>query len=329
MIEAVDLTKEFGTFVAVRDICATVAEGEVLAFLGPNGAGKTTTVRMLGSILKPTRGYARIAGYDTIKEAKYVRQVIGVLTEFPGLYLRMKGMDYLHFFGELQGMPSDIIRSRSEELLRRFELWDAQDLQIGKYSKGMKQKLTLVRAMLHDPQVLFLDEPTSAMDPHSAKLVRDAIAGLREEKRTIVLCTHNLAEAEQLADHIAIIRQGKIIAYGTPQELKQQLLGDPIMELQLARPMNGLVKYLTEKVNVIDYGIDWVRYATSNPTQFNPVLLAELARQDTPVVTLSEVSRSLEEVYLRIVESDQQIKPDTRGEPLITEAVVSPIERVV
>jgi len=329
MIEAVDLTKEFGTFVAVRDICATVAEGEVLAFLGPNGAGKTTTVRMLGSILKPTRGYARIAGYDTVKEAKYVRQVIGVLTEFPGLYLRMKGMDYLHFFGELQGMPSDIIRSRSEELLRRFELWDAQDLQIGKYSKGMKQKLTLVRAMLHDPQVLFLDEPTSAMDPHSAKLVRDTIAGLREEKRTVVLCTHNLAEAEQLADHIAIIRRGQIIAYGTPQELKQQLLGDPIMELQLARPMNGLVKYLTEKVNVIDYGIDWVRYATSNPTQFNPVLLAELARQDTPVVTLSEVSRSLEEVYLRIVESDQQIKPDTKGEPLATGEAVSPIERVV
>jgi len=238
-------------------------------------------------------------------------------------------MDYLHFFGELQGMPSDIIRSRSEELLRRFELWDAQDLQIGKYSKGMKQKLTLVRAMLHDPQVLFLDEPTSAMDPHSAKLVRDTIAGLREEKRTVVLCTHNLAEAEQLADHIAIIRRGQIIAYGTPQELKQQLLGDPIMELQLARPMNGLVKYLTEKVNVIDYGIDWVRYATSNPTQFNPVLLAELARQDTPVVTLSEVSRSLEEVYLRIVESDQQIKPDTKGEPLATGEAVSPIERVV
>ena len=123
MIEAVELTKEFGTFVAVQDISANVEEGEVLAFLGPNGAGKTTTVRMLGSILKPTRGYARIAGYDTVTQAKFVRQVIGVLTEFPGLYLRMKGMDYLHFFGELQGMPADIIRSRSEELLRRFELW--------------------------------------------------------------------------------------------------------------------------------------------------------------------------------------------------------------
>jgi ABC-2 type transport system ATP-binding protein len=308
MIEAVDLTKAFGPFLAVRDVCVEVAEGEVLALLGPNGAGKTTTVRMLGSILKPTKGYARIAGFDTVKQAKQVRRLIGLLTEFPGLYMRMKGPDYLQFFGELQGMPKSIIRSRSEELLQRFELWEARDLQIGAYSKGMKQKLTLVRAMLHDPQVLFLDEPTSAMDPHSAKLVRDAIANLRREKRTIVLCTHNLNEAEQLADRIAIVRRGQIIANGTPLQLKQQLLGDPMMEIRLAEPLNGLVGHLQDKVNVVAYGDSWVRYTTPNPAQFNPLLLAELTRQETPVITLSEVSRSLEEVYLRIVESDKQVE---------------------
>jgi ABC-2 type transport system ATP-binding protein len=165
----------------------------------------------------------------------------------------------------------------------------------------MKQKLTLVRAMLHDPQVLFLDEPTSAMDPHSAKLVRDAIVGLRQEKRTIVLCTHNLAEAEQLADRIAIVRRGQIIAQGTPFELKQRLLGDPLMEIRLAGPLNGLVSYLGEKVKVVTYGQDWVRYTTPDPTQFNPALLVELTRRETPVITLSEVPRSLEDVYLRIV----------------------------
>jgi ABC-2 type transport system ATP-binding protein len=308
MIEAVDLTKEFGDFVAVRDVCVELPEGEVLAFLGPNGAGKTTTVRMLGSILKPSRGYARIAGYDTVKEAKSVRQIIGLLTEFPGLYMRMKGLDYLGFFGELQGMQPELIRRRSEELLRRFELWEAHNQQIGNYSKGMKQKLTLVRAMLHDPLVLFLDEPTSAMDPHSAKLVRDAIADLRRDRRTVILCTHNLAEAEQLADRIAIVRRGQIIAQGTPAELKQRLLGDPMMELRLASSMNGLVKYLDDKVNVVTYGQDWVRYTVPDPTRFNPCLLAELARQDLPVVTLSEVPRSLEEVYLRIVENDQQVE---------------------
>jgi ABC-2 type transport system ATP-binding protein len=305
MIEAVNLTKEFGEFTAVKDVSLNVLEGEVLALLGPNGAGKTTTVRMLGSILKPTRGYARIAGYDTVEEAKSVRRVIGLLTEFPGLYLRMKGLDYLSFFGELQGMSSKIIRQRSEELLKRFELWDVRDKQVGKYSKGMKQKLTLVRAMLHDPQVLFLDEPTSAMDPHSAKLVRDAITNLRYEKRTIVLCTHNLAEAEQLADCITIVRRGQIIAQGTPVELKQRLLGDPLMEIRLATPLNGLVNHLQDWVNIVAHGQDWIRYTVSNPTQFNPLLLTELARQNIPIITLSEVSRSLEEVYLRIVEADQ------------------------
>ncbi|MCL4297790.1 MAG: ATP-binding cassette domain-containing protein [Anaerolineae bacterium] len=305
MIETINLTKEFGEFTAVREISLNVPEGEVLALLGPNGAGKTTTVRMLAAILKPTHGRARVAGYDTVAEAKSVRQVIGLLTEFPGLYLRMKGLAYLSFFGELQSMPKSTIRQRSEELLRRFELWEARDKQVGTYSKGMKQKLTLVRAMLHDPQVLFLDEPTSAMDPHSAKLVRDAIAGLRREKRTIVLCTHNLAEAEQLADRIAIIRRGQIIAQGTPNELKQRLLGDPLMEIRLAAPLNGLVSHLEERVNIVGHGQDWIRYTVSDPSQFNPALLNELTRQEVPVITLSEVSRSLEEVYLRIVEADQ------------------------
>ncbi len=309
MIEAVHLTKYFGEFIAVKDITLNVAEGEVLALLGPNGAGKTTTVRMLGSILKPSGGYARIAGYDTVQDAKAVRRVIGLLTEYPGLYLRMKGLDYLNFFGELQGMPAVIRRNRSEALLKRFELWDARNKQVGQYSKGMKQKLTLVRAMLHDPQVLFLDEPTSAMDPHSAKLVRDALIDLRQERRTIVICTHNLAEAEQLADRIAIIRQGQIIAQGTPFKLKERLLGDSLMELRLGCVLNGLVEDLADRVSVVAQGADWLRYTVSNPAEFNPFLLTELARRSIPVITLSEVPRSLEEIYLRIVEGDQSIRP--------------------
>ncbi len=308
MIEAVDLTKRFGDFVAVEDVSLLVAEGEVLALLGPNGAGKTTTVRMLGSILRPTAGYARIAGYDTVTEAKQVRRVIGVLTEFPGLYERMKGLDYLRFFGELQGMPKDVTRQRGEELLKRFELWDAHNKQVGTYSKGMKQKLTLVRAMLHDPQVLFLDEPTSAMDPQSAKLVRDSIINLRQERRTIVICTHNLAEAELLADRIAIVRRGHIIAQGTPRELKNRLLGDPMMELRVADSLNGLVDSLSSRVNVVSAGRDWIRYTVPNPLEFNPSLLQDLAQQNVPVVTLSEVPRSLEEIYLQIVETDENIE---------------------
>lgn len=301
MIKAVDLTKQFGQFTAVSRVSLDVPEGEVLALLGPNGAGKTTTVRMLGAILKPTCGHARIAGFDTVENATDVRRVIGLLTEFPGLYLRMKGLDYLRFFGEMQGLPAETIRQRSEYLLKRFELWDAREKQLGHYSKGMKQKLTLVRAMLHDPQVLFLDEPTSAMDPQSARLVRDAITDLRGERRTIVLCTHNLAEAEQLADRIAIISRGQIIAQGTIAQLKQKLLGDPLMELRLAEPLNGLIPHLNPPLNIVGHGENWIRYTVPNPARINPQLLTSLAQKNIPVVTLSEVPRSLEEVYLHIV----------------------------
>jgi ABC-2 type transport system ATP-binding protein len=301
MIEAVNLGKQFGDFIAVSDISLNVNKGEVLALLGPNGAGKTTTVRMLSAILKPSQGYARVAGYDTVTQATQVRRLIGVLTEFPGLYSRMTAMDYLRFFGELQGMARPEIDQRAELLMRQFELWDAHARQVGKYSKGMKQKLTLVRAMLHDPQVLFLDEPTSAMDPQSAKLVRDALAQLRLEHRTLILCTHNLTEAELLADNIAVVRQGEIIIRGTPQELKRQLLGHPLMELRLTSSVNGLVGYLQERVQVVAQGENWVRYSVADPLQFNPTLLNELTHQKLSLVTLSEVPQSLEDVYLNIV----------------------------
>jgi ABC-2 type transport system ATP-binding protein len=302
MIEAVGLTKQFGDFVAVDSLDLTVQEGEVLSLLGPNGAGKTTTVRMLASILKPTAGRARVAGLDTVRDAHAVRRRIGLLTEFPGLYARMRGQEYLDFFGQLQGLASAQRTERSEQLLRRFELWDARRQRTGEYSKGMRQKLALVRAMLHDPQVLFLDEPTSAMDPHSARLVREAIADLRRDRRTVVLCTHNLAEAEALADRIAIVRRGRIVALGTAAELKSRLLGDPVLELRLGRPLDGLLPQLAELVQVHEYGDTWLRYATPTPERVNPRLVEHLTGLGVPIVTLSEVPRSLEEVYLRIVD---------------------------
>ncbi len=301
MIETADLTKRFGDFTAVDGINLSVREGEVLALLGPNGAGKTTTVRMLASILKPTAGWAHITGYDTVDDAKLVRTIVGLLTEFPGLYLRMRGMEYLDFFGQLQGLSRPERAEQSERLLKRFELWDARDQRTGEYSKGMRQKLALVRAMLHDPQVLFLDEPTSAMDPHSAKLVRDAILELRQDQHTVILCTHNLNEAEMLADRIAIIRRGRIVALGTAAELKAQLLGDPVLELRLAQPFDGLLSDVEDLVSVEDFGDTWLRYSTSDPERVNPRLLQQLAERGVLVVTLSEVPRSLEDVYLRIV----------------------------
>lgn len=302
MIETQGLTKRFGDFTAVDEVTLSVPEGEVLALLGPNGAGKTTTVRMLAAILKPTSGRATIAGYDTVTEAKAVRHVVGLLTELPGLYLRMRALHYLDFFGQLQGMSAKRRGQRSQELMERFEMWEAHNQRLGEYSKGMRQKLALIRAMLHDPQVLFLDEPTSAMDPHSAKLVRDSILDLRRDRRTIVVCTHNLPEAELLADRIAIIRRGEIIALGAPAELKARLLGDPLLELRLVRPLDGLLPLISDLIVVEQRGDTWLRYRTTEPEKVNPTLLRRLAQENAEVITLSEVPRSLEDVYLKIVE---------------------------
>lgn len=302
LIRTERLTKRFGEFVAVNEVTLTVAAGEILALLGPNGAGKTTTVRMLGSILKPTSGCATIAGYDVVRDARDVRSTVGLLTEFPGLYHRMQADEYLHFFGELQGLSRARREERIEELMKRFEMWDARKKRLGEYSKGMRQKIALIRALIHDPRVLFLDEPTSAMDPQSAKTVRDAIAELRSSDRAIILCTHNLAEAETLADRIAIIKEGRIIALGTPQQLKSHLLGNPLLEMRLGQPLDGLLPAIESLVTVEDRGDDWFRYRTDVQAEINPLLVRRLAEEGARIVTLSEVVRSLEEVYLRIVE---------------------------
>jgi len=302
MILTQTLTKNFNDFSAVDTLTLRVRAGEILALLGPNGAGKTTTVRMLAAILKPTSGRATVAGFDVVRDARAVRQHVGVLTEMPGLYLRMTALPYLDFFGQLWGLTSHQRAERSELLLRRFGLWETRGQRLGEYSKGMKQKLAIIRAMLHDPPVLLLDEPTSAMDPHSAKLVRDTIISLRDARRAIVVCTHNLAEAELLADRIAIIRLGRLILLGTPRELKAQLLGPPLMKVRLIGSVDGLSSRLTDIIEIEAQGKDWLSYRTANPAEVNPRLLRRLAALGRQVVTIGEVPRTLEDVYLRVVE---------------------------
>jgi ABC-2 type transport system ATP-binding protein len=301
MIETKELTKLFDEFVAVKDVSLNVRPGEVLALLGPNGAGKTTTVRLLTSVLRPTSGTATVGGYDVVAQAEKVRASVGVLTEQHGLYLRMNGREYLDFFGRLYGLDVDTRSNRGMALAERFGMSDVLEQRLGEYSKGMRQKLALIRAMLHDPPVLLLDEPTSAMDPHSARLVRDAIRDLRGDGRTIILCSHNLPEAEELSDRIAIIRRGEIIASGTTLELKARLLGPPLLELRVGGSLNGLVRNLDGLVDVESQGYDWVRYRVESPTLTNPLVIKKLASLGIDVVTLSEVPQSLEEVYLRVV----------------------------
>lgn len=308
MIETKDLSKKFGDFLAVDGVNLEVKAGEVLALLGPNGAGKTTTVRMLTSVLRPTSGWARIAGYDVVEKPEKVRASVGVLTEQHGLYGRMPGDEYLDFFAQIYGMDDVTRRQQVDYLLNQFGLDEARHRRVAEYSKGMRQKLALARALIHNPLVLLLDEPTSAMDPESARLVRNSIAELRSADRSIILCTHNLAEAEELADQIAIIRRGKIIAQGSPSGLKQMLLGPGEYEIHLASTLNGQVDALISETEIISRGPNWFRYRTEQPDEFNPLLLRSLLDANLPVISLQEVSRSLEQVYLQAIHATEEVE---------------------
>jgi ABC-2 type transport system ATP-binding protein len=314
MIEARDLSKQYDDFLAVDRISLDIPAGSVLALLGPNGAGKTTTVRMLTSILAPSSGTARVAGYDVVRNAEQVRASVGVLTEQHGLYERMKAVEYLDFFGRVYRLPADVRRQRSLELMERFGLSFALNRQLGAYSKGMKQKLALVRAMLHDPPVLLLDEPTSAMDPQSAKLVRDAIVELQRDRRTFLITTHNLAEAQALADHIAIIRKGRIIASDRFENLSRAFVGEPLMELRLAAPLNGLQTEIADMVTVEQVGDTWLQYRVPRPETTNPMLLRRLVGLGLDVISLRPLTRTLEEIYLQVMEEDEKKQDEVAHE---------------
>jgi ABC-2 type transport system ATP-binding protein len=306
MIVTQDLSKQFDQFWAVDGVDFQVDSGQVLALLGPNGAGKTTTVRMLTSVLKPTRGSAMIAGYDVVSHPAQVRASVGVLTEQHGLYNRMPAGEYLDFFGKLYGLDPHRRQVRVDSLLENFGLQDDRRKRLGEYSKGMRQKLALARALLHEPPVLLLDEPTSAMDPESARLVRELIQGLRSESRAFIICTHNLAEAEELADKIAIIRRGKIIARGSPSGLKQTLLGPAEYEVRLASELNGKVLQMPEGAVLSTSSAHSIRYRTENPDQINPMILGYLLNEGLKVVSLQEVPRSLEQVYLSAINTSRE-----------------------
>ena len=301
MIWAEGLTKYFDDFLAVDGVNLDVHAGQVLVLLGPNGAGKTTTMRMLTSILVPSKGQAKVAGFDVVRQADKVRAAVGVLTEHHGLYGRMNATEYLLFFGQLYGLKRDTIRQRTAEMLERFGLASARKQRLGEFSKGMRQKLALVRAMLHDPPVLLLDEPTSAMDPESARTVRDAIHLSRSNDRTILLCTHNLAEAEELADQIAIIRKGKIIFYDTPVNLKRRLLGPAEFEATFTGSPNGWLPICPEGVTLLERKEKSLRFQVVAPEQANPILLRQMVEQGLDVVSFQQAPRSLEQAYMQAI----------------------------
>mgnify|MGYP001772649307 CR=1 FL=1 len=226
MITLENLGKSFDGKIAVQNLSFTIKNGEIFSLLGPNGAGKTTTIRMLSGIIKPTWGNAFYDSLSILDSPDKIRKNIGLLPENPGFYDRLSGYDNLKFFAKLYGIND--LDERIKNYLKDFDLLDHMEKPFGTYSKGMKQKLAIVRAIMHDPEYLFLDEPTASLDPQSAKWVRDFIKSIRNEGKTVLLCTHNLNEAEILSDRIAILKN-KLIAVGSPEELKRELFGNSII----------------------------------------------------------------------------------------------------
>src|SRR5438552_12209320 len=315
MIEAHALTRRFGTFTAVSQLSLSVPAGSVLALLGPNGAGKTTTVRMLAGLLAPTEGEATVAGYDIRHEPDAVRACVGLMTDVPGLFEQMTVPVYLDFFGNIYGMSSAERSRRINELLELFELTEYSRKKMVGFSKGMKQKVALARALLHEPAVLFLDEPTSGLDPLAARTVRELIVGLKHSNRSIILCTHDLDEAERLADQVAIIRKGKIVACDTPSTLRKQATGETLVLIELVGecplPLETLAtidgvrnphlreKKATGSLSSVTQSTGFMlEYQTPQPKMVNSQVLSQLITAGAQVVTVTCETRSLEDVYI-------------------------------
>jgi ABC-2 type transport system ATP-binding protein len=233
-IETHGLTKQFNRFTAVDHIDLNVRRGEIYGFLGPNGAGKSTTIRMLCTLLKPTSGTATVAGFDIDRDANEVRKRIGLVSEKLIMYTRLTAEQNLVFFGKLYGVDNSELKSRVEELLDMVKLMPFKDRSVGGFSSGMRQRMNVIRALIHDPEIIFLDEPTTALDPQSTKFVRDTILQLKAEGHTIILTTHIMEEADELSDRISIIDHGKLMATGTVAELKNEHRTDSMLEVFLA-----------------------------------------------------------------------------------------------
>ncbi|MCS6936628.1 MAG: ABC transporter ATP-binding protein [Candidatus Bipolaricaulota bacterium] len=300
-ILAEELSRRFDGRLAVDRLSLAVYEGEVFGFLGPNGAGKTTTVRMLAGLIAPTSGRALIAGVDVVAEPQRVRSLVGVLTESPGLYEKLSVWQNLQFYADLYGLAPST--PQIERYLRLFDLWERRFDPVSALSKGMKQKLALARSLLHDPKVLFLDEPTAGLDPEAAKTVRDLIAALSQERRTIFLCTHNLHEAEQLCDRIGLIKQ-RLLKVGTPHQLKRELYGHQIV-VDLKKPLESLDSQLNLPF-VKGLRVEQTRLVIEleNPQEQNPLLVRRLVELGAEIQFVREADRSLEDVYLQLVREE-------------------------
>ncbi|MCW3996596.1 MAG: ABC transporter ATP-binding protein [Candidatus Bathyarchaeota archaeon] len=303
MIETKNLTRTFGNIIAVDNVTLHVEKGEVFGFLGPNGAGKTTTIRMLCCLIGKTSGEATVGGYSIGNEEDClkIRKMVGLLPENVGLYDSLSAYRNLDFYGQLYEVPEAQRKENIEQLLRLLGIWERREDTVGTFSKGMKQKIAIARALIHDPQLLFLDEPTANLDPEAAKTVRDFILELKKEKRTIFINTHNLNEAERLCDRIAILKS-KLITVDSPKNLSLSLYSrktvvhlESVPDKVLAAVQKlSSVKAVRTSDNKLILDID-------NPERDNPDVVRAIVRAGGSIQYVTELRSTLEDVYLKLI----------------------------
>jgi ABC-2 type transport system ATP-binding protein len=305
VIQISSLTRRFSEKNAVDHLNLDVQAGEIFGFLGHNGAGKTTTVRLLNGVIEPTSGSARVLGLDPQSEGHKLRARTGVLTETPSLDERLTARDNLSFYADLYNVPHVEVQKRVQTILTEFDLADRADEKVGGYSKGMKQRLALARSLLHKPEVLFLDEPTAALDPVAARYVNDLVEGLaRREGCTVFICTHNLVEAQKMCDRVAVMEHGKLVALGTPSELTRQYVKRLDVDLEVDPAQMELA--LRTIQNIPQVVISPVKQEkelltmTLSGREAIPELVAALYEKGLRIYRLAPQEANLEEVYFAL-----------------------------
>ena len=302
MIEVANLTRKFGDFTAVDSLTFNLDRGEVFGLLGPNGAGKTTTVRILCCLISKTSGSVRIGDLDTSDrdDAMKIRKMIGLVPDNVGLYDALGAYANLEFYGRMYEFPEKQLKENIEKYLKMLDLWDKKDLPVGSFSKGMRQKVSLARALVHDPEVLFMDEPTANLDPEAAKTIRDVILDLRRENRTILLNTHNLDEAQRICNRIGVLKT-RLIAVDTPENLAKLVSGRKTVIL--LEEMNDRILGAVRGLNPRSVETDGNKIAVgmADPDRETPAIITAIVSSGGKVRSVSETGASLEDIYLQLV----------------------------
>ena len=302
MIKIENLTKKYGDLTAVDDLSLQIEEGEVFGLLGPNGAGKTTTIRVLCCLISKTSGNAMLnnLSIDDKKNRIEIRKMIGLLPENVGLYESLSAYKNLDFYAKLYQVTESKRKERIEYYLKMFDLWDKKDLATGTFSKGMKQKLALARVLVHDPKILFLDEPTANLDPEATKMVRDYILELKKENRTIFLNTHMLDEAERICDRVGILKT-QLLDIGSPEKLRESLLGKKSVVEVDAVTDNILKSIKSLGFEQISVDNNKMTIDVNDPRKDNPSIIRAIQDAGGLVQSITELLPSLEDIYLKKV----------------------------